>query len=173
MRGGAGRGQGRKPAEPDLYRRMLIGARCEEVRREYSDKGAQARLTEVWETLETARAGFHAERQRRHTRVEQLKSAGLKKSAKDEAKKFADWETGAKKQLATAARIARGRKHVVISLKRYRPKPLTRAQIYQIVAKESGASPRRVRDYWIEHNKSLSSAKLAEPSTNAHIDDNL
>jgi hypothetical protein len=169
-RGGAGRGQGRKPSEPNLYRRMLIGARCEEIRKTASDKGAADRMRDG--KLEATRASINAERDRQHAQIERFKGAGLLKAARKEWEKFAAWEKSAQKKLATAAKESRGPKSRVISLRRYRPKPLTRPQIYSIVAKQFHVSPRQARAFWIEHNKVLAE-DLAAPAINAQLDDNL
>jgi hypothetical protein len=152
-RGGAGRNQGRKKAEPDFWRRWAIGARCEQIRREASEQGAWIRHSEAWEEVEKVRKEVYAERKRYHDRVMRLRDSGLISAAKAEVQKFKAWEGAAKEKITKAFERNRGRKNVVSSAKRYRPKPLTREEVYSIVALEYGTTTRRVRAYWIEYNK--------------------
>lgn len=154
-RGGPGRNQGRKKVVSRAIDRVVIGARCEEIRRTASAEGAMDRLDDAWQDLSAVREGIAAERVKQADRIDQLVKRGLKQSAKAELKRFAIWEKIAVAKLKQARAAAQGRKNHIISLKRYRPKPLTRQEIYEIASKEFGVSPRRVRDYWIEHNKLL------------------
>ena len=144
---------------------MLIGARCEEMRRQHSEQGALKRLREDWGDIDDIREAAWAERNRRYAQLERLRN--LPQAAAEETKKFSAWVEAEGAKLAQKTEAARGRKPTAISLKRYRPLPLTRgqicrrvAQICRRVAKEFGITPRRVMACWVEHNKLIADSKV-------------
>lgn len=155
-RGGAGRGQGRKKSIPDGILRVVIGDRCVQIRQEHSETEAFQKLNEAWgDSLAQVRAEVQAERERRYKLVISWWEAGRVKDARRAQKEFQKWEAQAVEKLRRAFKAARGRKPTATSLDRYRPKPLTRKQIYAIVAEEFQVSISQVRICWIERNKVL------------------
>jgi hypothetical protein len=137
---------------------MQIGARCEEMRRQHSEQGALKRLREDWGDIDDVREASWAERNRRYAQLERLRN--LPQAAAQETKKFSAWVEAEGAKLAQKTEAARGRKPTAISLKRYRPLPLTRGQICRRVAKEFGITPRRVMACWVEHNKLIADSKV-------------
>jgi hypothetical protein len=167
--GGKRKNAGRKLAEPSLYERLAIGARCEELRNSAAENTALIRskmrrpeLKKVRELQSTIRAGL-ADRaaawSRAVERRKQGKASGL--TVKTLRQDFERYQTRslARLQNEVAPILDRIGRHVDLS--KFTPARMRRPDVCREVAREYLAlgrpeiTPRRVKAYWTEYGNFL------------------
>ncbi|MEH2627062.1 hypothetical protein V1292_005117 [Bradyrhizobium sp. AZCC 1719] len=160
-RGGAGRGQGRKPATPNFLQRIAIGSMCENLRRDRAEQTAleRAEAEPYREIIRDLQEKFWTERKARYDKIQALKKQGAGRIELTRAvQEFKKWETAQFRKFDEKVKPeldTKGRR--LISLAKYRPRNITRSQVCHDVAKECAAlgwgriSPRKVNDYWGEY----------------------
>jgi hypothetical protein len=160
-RGGAGRGQGRKPSVPDFLTRLAIGSMCENLRRNRAEQTAleRAEAEPFRAIVRELQEKFWTEREARYDKIQALKKEGAGKIELTRAlQEFKRWEAAQFEKFDKKVKPEldqKGRR--LISLAKHRPRNMTRPQVCQDVAKECAAlgwgkiSPRKVNDYWGEY----------------------
>jgi hypothetical protein len=162
--GGARKGAGRKPTEPSLSERLVIGARCEEIREAAAMKAVHAKAD--MKTPQRVRDLQQLIRERRTERaaaIRQRQAAGASsatiKALRDEFRRYEKHALARIQKEITPILDRKGR------FVKGSAKTMTREEVQRQVAKEyrdagrPQITARRVKAYWTEYGNFLKARK--------------